>query len=286
MIYSVSLYSFSSAYKSGTLTPLTAIAAAKDIGFGGVELCDFHFDSSMPKAEFAKLVLDECERQGMAITNLAVGADFINKDTAAEIARVKEMIDIAKGLGCPRLRTDMASYKRGISYGQALPTLIKAAVELSQYGQEKGVEILTENHGIFSQDSQRLVELWQGVGHPNFGLLCDMGNFACADETVQNAVAIVAPFARYVHAKDFYIRPANATDPGRGFFRSRAGRYLRGAIVGQGDLDISACLYALARAEYKGDIAIEFEGLEDCMTGLEAGLLNLKRMAKAQGLDK
>ena len=286
MIYSVSLYSFSSAYKSGALTPLTAIAAAKDIGFSGVELCDFNFDSQMPKAEYAKLIKDECERQGMAVTNLAVGADFINNDPAAELKRVKEMIDIAAMLKSPRLRTDMASYKRGVSFSQALPALIKAAGELSRYGQDKGVEILTENHGIFLQDSQRLVELWQGVGHPNFGLLCDIGNFACADETVQNAVAIVAPFARYVHAKDFYVRPANGTDPGRGFFRSRAGRYLRGAIVGQGDLDIPACHYALARAGYNGDIAIEFEGLEDCMAGLEAGLLNLKRMAKAQGLDK
>src|SRR3712207_8560418 len=39
------------------------------------------------------------------------------------------------------------------------------------------------------------------------------------------------PYASIVHFKDFYIRPAD-TDPGEGWFRSRGGKYLRGAIVG------------------------------------------------------
>ena len=284
MKFSVSLYSFSSAYKSGALTPLTAVAAAKSLGFDGVELCDFNFDSFMPKEEYAKLFYNECERQDMPITNLAVGADFLNKEAAGQLDYVKQMIDIAKSLGCPRLRTDMAGYTRALSYEQALPTLARAAGELAEYGMARGVEILTENHGIFSQDSDRLTLLWRTVGHKNFGLLCDIGNFACVDEACPNAVAKVAPFARYAHAKDFYIRPAKHNDPGRGFFRSRQGSYLRGAIIGQGDIDISGCLYALKRAGFEGDMAIEFEGLEDCMTGLEIGLENLKRLAKAEGL--
>lgn len=65
--------------------------------------------------------------------------------------------------------------------------------------------------------------------------------------------------------------------PGEGFFRSRNGNYLRGAIVGQGDVPLRHCLSALKAAGYEGSIAIEFEGMEDCLTGLRIGLANLRR---------
>ena len=119
-----------------------------------------------------------------------------------------------------------------------------------------GVLTMTENHGFFSQDSDRVEKLYTAVNHPNFALLCDMGNFMCADENPALAVARVAPYTRYVHAKDFIWRSYNDADPGEGAFQTRAGNYLRGTIVGHGNVPVKQCLHILKAAGYDGTIAI------------------------------
>ena len=131
---------------------------------------------------------------------------------------------------------------------------------------------MTENHGFFSQDSQRVEKLYNAVDHPNFALLCDMGNFLCADEDPALAVARVAPYAQYVHAKDFIWKSYKDADPGEGAFRTRAGNFLRGTIVGHGNVPVQQCLHILKAAGFDGAIAIEFEGVETPCTALRIGL--------------
>ena len=58
---------------------------------------------------------------------------------------------------------------------------------------------------------------------------------------------------------------------------SRGGNYLRGAIIGHGDIPVVQCLSVLKRSGYDGYVSIEFEGIESTMTGIEIGLENLKR---------
>jgi len=127
------------------------------------------------------------------------------------------------------------------------------------------------------QDSERCEQLTQAVGHDNFGALVDMGNFLCADDDPVSAVTRMAPYAFHCHAKDFHVKPADAADPGKGWFRSRGGAYLRGAIVGHGNVDVPGCIAALTAAGYDGWLSIEFEGMEDNLKALEIGLENLRR---------
>jgi sugar phosphate isomerase/epimerase len=115
------------------------------------------------------------------------------------------------------------------------------------------------------------------VNHPNFGLLVDMGNFLHADEDPARAVGRVAPFAKHVHAKDFHVKKGNGPDPGRGWDRSRAGNFLRGAIIGHGEVPVAQCLGILARAGYKGNVSVEFEGIEEPGLAISIGLENLRR---------
>ena len=69
---------------------------------------------------------------------------------------------------------------------------------------------MVENHGFYVQDSERVEKLYAAVDNKNFGLLTDMGNFLCADEDPASAFARVAPYAYYVHAKDFIVKPFKA----------------------------------------------------------------------------
>lgn len=284
MKYSVSLYSFFSAIRKGTITPMECIAKAKELGFDAVEAVDFvNFDCApeeMPRR--AEEIKAEADKYGLEISSLAVGADFINGSNGSreqEIARVKSYVDLAAIMGAPRMRHDITSGRKDgpKSYAALVPQLAESVREITEYAAGKGVMTMTENHGFFSQDSERVELLYNTVNHPNFALLCDIGNFMCADEDPALAVARVAPYAKYVHAKDFVWKSFYDADPGEGAFQTRAGNYLRGTIIGHGNVPVKQCLRTLKAAGYDDTIAIEFEGMEDPVEALRIGLANLKR---------
>lgn len=284
MKFSVSIYSFFSAIQQGKITPLECIEKARDLGFDAVEAVDFvNFDcpaEEMP--ERAKALREKAEQCGLEVSSFATNADFLNRDRDEEIAKVKNYVDLAALMGAPRMRHDVTQgYPKDSgkyqSYDSLLPTLAGAVREITEYAAGKGVLTMTENHGFFSQDSERVEKLYTAVNHPNFALLCDMGNFLCADENPALAVARVAPYVQYVHAKDFIVKPFYDADPGEGAFRTRAGNFLRGTIIGHGNVPVKQCLHILKAAGFDGTIAIEFEGVEEPETAVRIGLANLKR---------
>ena len=282
MKVAVSSYSFSQAIHDGRLTLKDCIAKAKEIGFEAIEFVDYNVVSTLPEGmtliEYAKELRAECDRVGIAVTNFTIGADFQNKDTAEEVARVKEMVDIAEVFGATGMRHDVASGAKPFqSFDHALPKIADGVRQVAEYAASKGIRTMSENHGFFAQDALRVEKLINTVNHPNYGWLVDMGNFTCADENPAISVGIAAPYAFYVHAKDFIIKAADGPNPGKFFFQSRNGNYLRGTIVGQGNVPVKHCLMALKKAGYDGYVAIEFEGMEDCLLALEAGCENLKR---------
>jgi sugar phosphate isomerase/epimerase len=93
-------------------------------------------------------------------------------------------------------------------------------------------------------------------------------------------VGVAARYAFHVHAKDFHFKSGMMPDPGEGWFRSRGGNWLRGAIVGHGDVPVLPCLAVLKRAGYDGTVSLEFEGMEDPILGITIGYNNLKRFVE------
>ena len=80
MKYSVSIYSFFSAIQAGELTPLQCVSVAKDLGFDAIEAVDFvNFSGTQEEKKAQALELKEAaDKCGLAISSLAVGADFLN----------------------------------------------------------------------------------------------------------------------------------------------------------------------------------------------------------------
>ena len=285
MKFSVSLYSFYSAIQAEELTLLDCVDKAKEMGFDAIEAVDFVFGCTpeeMPeKARELRAKADQC---GLAVSSFAVGADLLNGLNGsgggkAEIERVKGMVNIAGILGAPRMRHDITMGRKDSpkSYAALVLQLADAVREIAEYAAGKGIMTMTENHGYFSQDSERVELLYNTVNHPNFALLCDIGNFTCADENPATAVARVAPYVKYVHAKDFIIKPYSDSNPGEGAFPTRAGNWLRGTVIGHGNVPVKQCLHILKKAGYDDTIAIEFEGMEPAVPAIRIGLANLKR---------
>ncbi|WMJ22970.1 sugar phosphate isomerase/epimerase family protein [Paludicola sp. MB14-C6] len=284
MKVAVSTYSFARMMQNNQITQFGCIAKAKELGFEGIEFVDILPHDGSTVEEYARKLKEECQRLDMTITNYTFGADFLmgsDGDTKKEIERVKKQIDIAEILGATSVRHDAT---RGYSYGTGFKSfdsvvfqIADACREVTVYAKAKGIKTMVENHGFFSQDSERVEKLINAVNNENFGWLCDMGNFMCADENPAKAIGRAAPYAFYVHAKDFHQKNGMQPNPGEGFFRSRGGNYLRGAIIGHGDVPIQQCLSILKSTGYDGFVAIEFEGLEDNILGLSIGIKNLKR---------
>ena len=288
MKISASTYSFNRLLLNGTYNQFTLIEKVKEMGFDAIEFVGLNPHDGSTLEEYAAKLRKECERVGLEISNYTVGADFLNGsngDTKAEIERVKKEVDLAEILGAKSMRHDATGgLGRGKSFDMLLPVIADACREVTEYAEKKGVKTMVENHGFFCQDALRVEKLFTAVNHPNFGLLCDMGNFLCADDDPAKAFSIVAPYAFYVHAKDFHIKSSEGTNPGEGFFQTRCGNYIRGAIVGHGNVPIKSCLSALKKFEYPGMIAIEFEGMEDNIEAMRIGLANLRRYTEEVGL--
>jgi sugar phosphate isomerase/epimerase len=166
-------------------------------------------------------------------------------------------------------------------FDQALPALVKGCRAVTEYAAEFGMRTMIENHGFFSQDSERVEKVYNGVDHENFGILIDIGNFLCADENPVTAVGRLAPYAAHVHIKDFHVKSGMEPNPGSGWFCSRGGNYLRGSIVGHGNVPVMQCLRIIRNSGYDATMSIEFEGLEDSITGISIGQENLIKFLQA-----
>lgn len=281
MKLSVSSYSFGSYIQNDKLGYLGIMEKAAEMGFAGIEYSQGPW---MDEPNAAKNIREKAAELGIEVIALLIGADFINGcggDTKAEIERVKKMVDFAAEMGAKRMRHDVTQGFQGKKicrgYDDALEIIAPAIREVAEYAATKGVATMTENHGYFSQDANRVEKLINTVAHPNFGALVDLGNFMCADEDPNVSVGIMAPYAVHVHAKDFFLRSGMLDNPGKGWFQTRAGNLLRATIIGHGDANIKQSIATLKKAGYDGYVTVEFEGIEDNLLGIELGMENLKR---------
>lgn len=278
----VSIYSFGPYLNQ--LGIYGVIDKVAEFGFEGI---DFTLDGDWTEnldVELAKKVGEYAREKGLVIAASSCGANFLQGSNGVlqdEVDRLKRFIDFSAALGSPKMRHDVANgfkdRKYALGYDVALPRLAEGVRRLTIYAEQQGVKTMTENHGYYSQDSARVSKLIDTVNHPNFGALVDIGNFMCADEETNKAVGIMAPYAFHVHAKDFHFKSGMDVNPGDGWFVTRGGNYLRGAIIGHGDAKVFQSLRILKRAGYDGYCSIEFEGMEDKLKGIEVGLKNLKR---------
>lgn len=280
MKYSVSSYSYSQLVSKGEYTEIGLISLAKEMGFDGIEFAEIHAPEGTDKKEYARMLREEADKCEMDIVAYCIGANFLD-DTDAEIERLKGEVDIAEILGVSVMRHDASGgyddeirQQRGFS--NALPVLVRGYKEVTEYAKTKGIRTAIENHGFFCQDSARVEAVINGVADDNFGALIDIGNFLCADENPAVAVGNLVNYVFHVHAKDFHIKSGNSFAPVDGFFKSRGGNFLRGAIIGHGDVPVVQCLRIIKNAGYNGYITVEFEGMENAKKGVKYGLNTLK----------
>lgn len=278
----ISTYSFWRMMRDGW-TMFDVIDKVKELGADGVE---FVLDDSVPEGETLEeraVKLAEYARGiGLETPIYTTGANFFQKDPAAEIKRVERHVDAASEAGIKLMRHDItagfyAGYEGLQTFDAVLPTVSAAIRDVASYAQSKGVTTCSENHGRLVQDSDRMLAVFNAVAHPNYKYLCDIGNFGGVDEDCAKAVSKLLPFIAHVHAKDCFWRSGKERDPGFGWGRTRAGNYRRATIYGQGDVPVFQILYNIRSSGYDGFVSLEFEGIEENVLGVTQSFANLKR---------
>jgi sugar phosphate isomerase/epimerase len=277
----VSTYSLSQAIQSGEMSVVEAIAYIAEIGGEHVEIVPIGFNLSA-NPELIPVIRQKAQNIGIEISNYAIGAEFSSLDEEVyenEITRVMKEVDIAVQLGVKLMRHDVAS-AADISienFAVLLPRLAEACRRVADYAATFGITTSIENHGYFLQASDRVQALIHATDRANFRTTLDIGNFMCADENSVVAVKKNIDYASMVHIKDFYLRSFEQ-HPGEGWFPTAHGNHLRGAIIGNGDIDMRSVLKVVKQSGYDGFLSVEFEGMEECKKGTRIGLNNLKQL--------
>ena len=227
-----------------------------------------------------------------------------------ELMRVTTVMNMAKEMGVKNFRSDVCSGAHPLrintpeQFEEDFPVFVKAVKLLADHAASLGMTLTLENHGLYVNGADRVIRILRAADKPNVGLTVDVGNYLCVDEDPVVSVAKAIKYADMIHLKDFYIRkvekmyPQNgmyvnfpeipnvkprkrpttpeewaAMIPSFGYVGTAAGNtILRGAIIGQGDMDMWKIISIIKHSGYEKEISLEFEGMEDCVAGTTYGL--------------
>lgn len=297
MKFGFSIYSLWNAMRRGEMTVEEAFAWIAENGGDHIEIIDFGPQETPEKlAELSK-------KYNLPISAYSIGSMLAQGDEAnyeAELTRLKGEIDKARTMGAKLVRCDMVRVMMGRGetgveiYDRIFPTMVKGARELADYAAQFDMEISIENHGTLMNGAERVKRLLLAVDRPNYGCTVDIGNVLCVDEDPEVCVEELIPFAKRVHIKDFYVRKdgyaigaksmadSKNNDPGAlgdgSWLTTRHKRFLRGAIIGHGDIDMRAVLQKVVDSGYDGDLTIEFEGMEEPTLACKLSMANLRQI--------
>ena len=280
----VSSYSFSKYIKEHKCSYTEVCDIAKRLGYDGIEfigLVNEGWGLVGDPIEMAKEIKEHCEKIGLEIVAYTVGANLVGDGADQVVENLKECVRIAAALGAPVMRHDVCYKLRDshlYTWEDAIEEMVPRIREVTDYAATLGVRTCTENHGYIFQEPDRVEALITAVGRENYGWLCDIGNFLCADADPAESVRIAAPHTFHVHAKDFLFKPADVMMPDGYQIVTLGGNFLRGTVVGHGVVPVAQCINSLKKGGYNGYVSVEFEGAEDTLYALENGLKYLRKV--------
>jgi len=129
---------------------------------------------------------------------------------------------------------------------KALVAQFKEAMKVAdEYG---GIKIANENHIDYTADE--MVQMIEEVGHPNFGINFDTGNFLRLLDDPIEGMEKLAKYTFATHIKDLAYNPL--AKPNDWYFFS-------GVPVGRGVIDNYKLAELLKKANYQGFLAAEID---------------------------
>jgi sugar phosphate isomerase/epimerase len=224
---------------------------ARREGYSAIELRGLQGDMDLTRS--AALAADvlaarrrELAEHGVSVTCLGASATMHEMEPAKRAAQLDEarrFIDLAAELGAPYVRVFGDRYVPGVERDAMLDHVARGLRELGTYGRARGVTVLIESHGDFT-DSAALAAILERADSPGVALLWDAHHtFVAGREEPEATVSRLGRWIRHTHLKDSVP----------------AGNDRRYVLTGTGDVPVSRQIEALARSGYRGSYSFEWE---------------------------
>ncbi len=222
------------------------LAAAKDLGYNGIELRGLGEELYMPGHQL--FAPSEIENTAKSIRDLGLEVSCVASDIALFESEAnwegaaEAYIHMAHALSCPYVRV------LGDAWGQPGVNVREDLVQerlkaLAPKAQAKGVTLLLETNGIYA-DTRRVKALMESIDHPNVAVLWDINHpVRYFNESVASTWANIGRYVRHVHIKDSATLPDGK---------------LSYKIIGKGTLPLCDCLRVLKSAGYTGYLSLEW----------------------------
>jgi fatty-acyl-CoA synthase len=214
------------------------IAAARDSGYHGIEICLIGHRANLPGMLGSN---EELKNSRLEIPCLASSVDLQNDlETAMEVG--EDSIRLAGGLGVPFVR--IAGDKNFVPGKNSFPRLqVKEGLEiLGMIARRNGVTLLIETNGHLS-DSRLLSDLLDEVGEQAIGILWNVHHpFRYFNEPPKLTAARLGKTIKYLHVEDSMVSSSKINDP----------------MPGEGDIPVKRVLEALLDLGYNGWISLDW----------------------------
>ncbi len=212
---------------------------AGSLGIKAVEYVNQFFMDKAKDAEYLKEMKKRAKDNGVkSLLIMCDGegnlGDPDSNQQAQAIENHYKWLEAAKYLGCHSIRVNARSAG---SYEEQLKLAADGLRRLSEYAADYKLNVLVENHGGLSSNSQWLASVMKKVDLPNCGTLPDFGNFPPEIDRYE-AVKELMPYAKAVSAKSYdFDEKGDETK-----------------------IDYYRMMKVVLDAGYKGFVGIEYEG--------------------------
>jgi L-ribulose-5-phosphate 3-epimerase len=217
---SLAQWSIHRAIENGAWHPEDFAAIAKnDFGINAIEYVNSFYKDHATDTAYWKTMKVKADSLGVKSLLIMVDneGDLGNpkeEERSIAVTNHHKWVDAAKILGCHSIRVN--------AFGDGTKEEVKAAMitslqELGAYAGPKNINVLIENHGLFSADGKWVADVITKANLPNVGTLPDFGNWCiaakwgstepskdCKEEYDRyQGVGDMLPFAKGVSAKSY-----------------------------------------------------------------------------------
>ncbi len=206
---SLAEWSFHRALFAGKMDHLDfAKVASNDFGIHALEYVNQFFKDKATDRKYLAAMKQRCKDHGVE-SRLIMIDDEGNLGDADATQRTKAVenhykwVDAAKFLGCFAIRVNARSAG---SYEEQQERAADGLRRLGEFGAQRGIVVIVENHGGLSSNGEWLAGVMKKVNLRNCGTLPDFGNFELGggqEYDRYKGVAEMMPFAKAVSAKSY-----------------------------------------------------------------------------------
>lgn len=251
---SLAQWSIHRALEQGTLKAIDFAAIARQYEFTAIEYVNgFYRDHATDETYWNNLkkLADDSGVKNLLIMVDEEG-DLASTDAAARTKAVEnhfKWVNAASLLGCHSIRIN--AFGEG-SKEEVQKAMIEAMSRLGEYAAKANINVLIENHGLYSSDGKWVSDVIRQVNMPNCGTLPDFGNWCLTAKWGSTQIECTEQYDRYQGVADLlpYAKGVSA----KSYAFNEKGEETR--------IDYPRMLQLVKDSGFTGHIGVEFEGFD------------------------